>query len=314
MLDFLPAPLKGTLAAVLILLNTLILFPVLLLFAVLKLVLPLTPARRACTLVLNQIAYLWIGFNNLLMDLLHKVEWDVRGAANLSPRHWYFITCNHQSWADIPAIQYVLNSRVPLLKFFLKKELIWVPFLGVAWWALDFPFMHRHTKEQIARRPELKGTDVAVTRAACEKFRFTPVTVFNFMEGTRFTPAKHQAQNSPYRHLLKPRAGGTAFVFGAMGEMIHTMLDVTIVYPDGRAGFWNYLCGRIRRIIIDIRVREVPARFLGMDYENDRAMRADFQRWVSELWAEKDERIDALRGGGGKAGVKMGSDPSGSDP
>ena len=295
MLDFLPAPLKGTLAALLILCNTLVLIPFLLAFALLKLVLPITIVRKGCTVILNNIAWVWIGFNNLLMKLLHKVEWDVRGVENLSREHWYFVTCNHQSWADIPAIQYVLNSKIPLLKFFLKKQLIWVPLLGVAWWALDFPFMHRHTKDQIAKRPELKGKDIAATQAACEKFRYTPVTIFNFMEGTRFTPEKHERQKSPYKHLLKPRAGGTAFVLGAMGEMIHTMLDVTIVYPDGRAGFWDYLCGRIRRIIIEVKTREIPDEFLGMDYENNRETRIAFQRWVSEIWAEKDRRIEELK-------------------
>ncbi|MEC9083441.1 MAG: acyltransferase [Pseudomonadota bacterium] len=294
MLDFLPAPLKGILAVLLILINTLLFLPLLLLVALAKLVAPVQPFRKACTIVLNAIAWYWIGFNNTLMNLLHRVEWEVRGAEELSKEHWYFVTCNHQSWADIPAIQYVLNSKIPLLKFFLKKQLIWVPLLGVAWWALDFPFMHRHTKEQIAKRPELKGKDIEATKAACEKFRYTPVTIFNFMEGTRFTPEKHQRQNSPYKHLLKPRAGGTAFVFGAMGEMIHTMLDVTIVYPGGRPGIWDYLCGRVRKIVIDIRTREVPERFLGMDYENNREVRVDFQRWVSEIWAEKDQRIETL--------------------
>ena len=294
MLDFLPAPLKGILAVLLILINTLLFLPLLLLVALAKLVVPVQPFRKACTIVLNAIAWYWIGFNNTLMNLLHRVEWEIRGAEELSKKHWYFVTCNHQSWADIPAIQYVLNSKIPLLKFFLKKQLIWVPLLGVAWWALDFPFMHRHTKEQIAKRPELKGKDIEATKAACEKFRYTPVTIFNFMEGTRFTPEKHQRQNSPYKHLLKPRAGGTAFVFGAMGEMIHTMLDVTIVYPGGRPGIWDYLCGRVRKIVIDIRTREVPERFLGMDYENNREVRVDFQRWVSEIWAEKDQRIETL--------------------
>ncbi|OHY82259.1 acyltransferase [Marinobacter sp. AC-23] len=296
MFYFLPAPLKGTLATLLVLLSTLVLFPFLMLFALLKLALPVTALRKGCTVVLNTIARLWIGFNNLVMDVLHKIDWDVRGAQHLSKEHWYFVTCNHQSWADIPAIQYVLNSRIPLLKFFLKKELIWVPLLGVAWWALDFPFMHRHTKEQIAKRPELKGKDIAATEAACEKFRYTPVTIFNFMEGTRFTPAKHQRQNSPFKHLLKPRAGGTEFVLGAMGEMLNTMLDVTIVYPgEQRVGIWDYLCGRIRKIVIDIRVNEIPPQFLGMDYENNRETRVAFQRWVSELWAEKDARIEALK-------------------
>ncbi|MBZ2168452.1 acyltransferase [Marinobacter sp. F4216] len=295
MLYFLPAPLKGSLAALLILLDTLVLFPILLIVAIAKLLVPMSGFRTLCTVILNRIAWLWIGFNNCLMDLFHKVHWDVRGLEELDKDHWYFVTCNHQTWADIPAIQYVLNNRIPLLKFFLKKQLIWVPFLGIAWWALDFPFMHRHTKEQLARRPELKGKDMEATQAACEKFRYTPVTIFNFMEGTRFTEAKHQRQHSPYRHLLKPRAGGTAFVLQAMGEMIHTMLNVTIVYPDGKAGFWDYLCGRIDRIVIDIQTREIPEQFLGMDYGNDRAVRTEFQRWVSQLWAEKDARIDELK-------------------
>lgn len=295
MLDFLPAPLKGALVLLLIILNTVIFLPFLLLFAILKLIIPVVSIRKACTIVINGIAWYWIGFNNTLMRVFHKLEWDVRGAQTLSKKHWYFVTCNHQSWADITAIQYVLNSKIPLLKFFLKKELIWVPLLGIAWWALDFPFMHRHTKEQLARRPELKGKDIEATKAACEKFRYTPVTIFNFMEGTRFTPEKHQRQNSPYRNLLKPKAGGTAFVFGAMGEMIHTMLDVTIVYPDGQPGIWDYLCGRVKKIIIDIRIREVPEQFLGMDYEGNREMRVAFQRWVSEIWAEKDALIDQLK-------------------
>ncbi|MEH6563024.1 MAG: acyltransferase, partial [Marinobacter sp.] len=58
---------------------------------------------------------------------------------------------------------------------------------------------------------------------------------------------------------------------------------------------WDYLCGRIRKIVIDIRVNEIPPQFLGMDYENNRETRVAFQRWVSELWAEKDARIEALK-------------------
>ncbi|MCG8516484.1 MAG: acyltransferase [Pseudomonadales bacterium] len=291
MLNFLPPPLKGVLAIVLILANTLILFPVLLLFALLKLALPVTGARKGCTVVLNQIAGLWISINSGINNLLHRVEWDIRGVEGLATDQWYFVTCNHQSWADIPAIQHALHRRIPFLKFFLKQQLVWVPFLGVAWWALDFPFMRRYTREQIEKNPALKGKDLETTRAACEKFHYTPVTVFNFMEGTRLTPAKHAAQKSPYQHLLKPRAGGTAFVLGAMGETLHTMLDVTIVYPDGRPSFWRYLCGQIPRIVIDVRKLEIPARFLGMDYQNDDAIRTDFQQWVSALWEAKDALI-----------------------
>ena len=286
---------RGVLALVGIFLNTLLLVTPLYLFALLRLLLPFHAAQVRLSRVLVVIAETWMAINNAIIDLFSQVEWRVEGMDGLARQEWYLMTSNHQSWADILVLQKVTNRRVPSLKFFLKQELIWVPLLGLAWWALDFPFMHRHTKEQIAKRPELKGKDVAATQAACEKFRYTPVTIFNFMEGTRFTPEKHDRQNSPYKHLLKPRAGGTAFVLDAMGDMIHTMLDVTIVYPEGRAGFWDYLCGRIRRIIIDVRTREIPGEFLGMDYENNRETRIAFQRWVSQIWAEKDARIDELK-------------------
>lgn len=296
MLSFLPAPLKGILAALLMLLHTLIFFPLLLLLALIKLIIPIDAVRKGCTIGLNIIATNWITFNNLITRLFHRIHWDIRGVSQLELDHWYFVTCNHQSWTDIPAIQYALNRKIPMLKFFLKKELIWVPLLGVAWWALDFPFMHRHSREQIAKRPELRGQDLEATRIACEKYRFTPVTVFNFMEGTRLTPAKHAAQKSPYQHLLKPKAGGTAFVLGVMGDMLHTMLDVTIVYPgQTRVGIWDYLCGRISHIIIDVQTIEIPQQFLGMDYHNNRQAQKAFIAWVAELWSAKDQRIDQLK-------------------
>lgn len=291
MLKSLPATLKGCLAVTLIILVTLTLLPILLLFAFIKLLVPVTVIRKYCTVIVNWIAYIWLGFNNLLADTLHHIEWQIEGHESLSRSNWYLVTCNHQSWADIPAIQHALNSRIPLMKFFLKQQLIWVPLLGVAWWALDFPFMRRFTREQVAKNPALKGKDLETTRRACEKFEHTPVTVFNFMEGTRFTPAKHKQQNSPYRHLLKPRAGGTAFVLSAMGDILHQLLDVTIVYPEKKHSFWDYLCGRIHRIVIHIRTIDIPPRFLGMDYQNDAKIKEEFQLWISDIWSQKDQRI-----------------------
>lgn len=300
-----PGPLKGVVAVLGILTQTLILFPFLLILAFLKLLIPITSFRTLCTTLLDGIARFWIGFNNKLSDSLHNIEWQVEGADKLSRSEWYLVTCNHQSWADIPVIQHVLNRRIPLLKFFLKQELIWVPFLGVAWWALDFPFMRRYSKEQIEKKPSLKGKDLETTRAACEKFRYTPVTVFNFMEGTRFTPEKHNAQSSPYQHLLKPRAGGTAFVLGAMGDMLHKLLDVTIVYPDRQHGFWDYLCGRVQRVIVHIRTVDIPHRFLGMNYTTDETIKGEFQEWIAHVWTEKDQRIDAIMTNTGPSAIRQ---------
>src|SRR5690606_39037199 len=90
-----------------------------------------------------------------------------------------------------------------------------------------------------------------------------------FLEGTRFTPAKHDQQQSPFRHLLKPKAGGIAFVLDAMGEQLESMVDVTIHYPAGRPTFWDLLCGRVPQVVMRVRKREIPARFLGRSYDSN---------------------------------------------
>jgi 1-acyl-sn-glycerol-3-phosphate acyltransferase len=201
---------------------------------------------------------------------------------------------NHQTWVDIPVLQAALNRRAPFLRFFLKSQLFWVPLLGLAWWALDFPFMKRYSREQLQKRPELAGRDIQVTRRACAKFMHIPVAIMNFVEGTRFTPAKHDKQASPFRHLLKPKAGGVAFVLDAMGRALHSILDVTIVYPGGRPTLFDLMSNRVGEVRVHIRERSIPAELLGGDYQNDPAFRERMQNWLNEVWSEKDRLIARL--------------------
>src|SRR5690606_31230127 len=158
----------------------------------------------------------WAEIDKAIFALLTPTRWDIRGGEGLRRDTSYLVVSNHQSWVDIPALVQAFNRKTPYFKFFLKRELIWVPFLGLAFWALDYPFMTRYYKAFLAKNPHMKGKDLEITRRACEKFRDLPVTVVNYLEGTRFTPDKHAAQQSPYRHLLKPKAGGVAFVLAAL--------------------------------------------------------------------------------------------------
>jgi 1-acyl-sn-glycerol-3-phosphate acyltransferase len=217
----------------------------------------------------------------------------VRGADDLDLNGWYLVVSNHQSWVDILVLQTVFNRKIPFLKFFLKKELIWVPFLGLAWWALDFPFMQRYSKKFLQKNPHLRGNDLERTRRACEKFKTTPVSVMNFVEGTRFSRKKQKAQGSEFKKLLKPRAGGVAFVLGAMGDCINKVVNVTIVYPGGADTFWGFISGRVRHIIIDVEVLPVTEELIG-DYFNNQEFRGDFCDWVNRLWQEKDSKIQDL--------------------
>ena len=287
-------PLLGTLVGLLFAVNTVFwAIPIIILSAI-KRLMPSKGLERMLARVNDACAQTWVGCNKVLAATLLPTRYDIRGVEMLDKRAQYFICSNHQTWNDIHVLQQTFYGHAPFFKFFLKQELIWVPVLGLAWWGLDFPFMRRSTAAQIAKNPALKGKDIETTRKTCEKYEGIPVAIFNFLEGTRFTPAKQAKQASPYRHLLKPKAGGFAFTLSAMGGRLHTLLDVTIVYPEGAKTFGQFLSGRVENVIIDVRRHEIPAAFAAGDYEGDAAFRREVQDYVAKLWTEKDARIDQL--------------------
>lgn len=279
----------------LIVANTLVHALPLLAVAVVKAVLPFKRARLACNPVLIGFAEGWIAVNSRMIDRLTRTRFQVEMPPSLQPDGHYLVLANHQSWVDIVVLQKIFNRRIPFLRFFLKRQLFWVPVLGLCWWALDFPFMGRYTRKQIAKNPELGRRDMEATRRACEKFLDIPVSVMNFVEGTRFTPQKHATQASPYRHLLKPKSGGVAFVIGAMGQSLRAVLDVTIVYPGGRPTIVDLIGGRIPEVRVTVRQRPIPEALIDGDYQEDRAFRARFQQWMNGLWEEKDAEIERLQ-------------------
>ena len=285
--------LRGSLSLGLYILNTVIWCIPLFILAAAKAAVPAEFWQRSCSRLLNGIAENWIWVNNQNQKLLGNTQWDVQGPANFKRSEWYLVLANHQSWVDIRVLQRIFHRRIPLLKFFIKKELIWMPLLGQAWWALDFPFVKRYTQRYLQKKPHLKGKDLAITREACKKFQKIPISIMNFVEGTRFSTAKHLNQESPYAHLLRPKAGGIAFVLDSMGRQIYRVLDVTIVYPEGVSSFWAFLSGKIRKISVQVRSLPVSPELLG-DYANDERFRAGLQRWLNNLWQEKNRSINEV--------------------
>ena len=283
----------GLLTSILFLLITLLAFIPLLPLALAKRLIPSRRWQKHCNRALDWIASRWIDLNSAHQALLTRTDIHLEGDLNLSRHEWYMMVSNHQSWVDILVLLRVFNGRIPYVKFFLKKSLIWVPLLGIAWWALEFPFMRRYTKAEIERDPSLKGKDVEETRRTCEKYRHNPVTIINYLEGTRFTPEKQAQQQSPYRHLLIPRAGGLAFTLAAMDGQLHSLLDVTIYYPQGNPTYWEYASGKVSSVAIHMRQLPIPNDLLG-DYANDSEFRRHFQAWVNELWREKDAQLERM--------------------
>lgn len=296
MIRFLPSPVLGAIAFLLFTVNTVFWCVLLFFFVLIKLLVPIPTFRRMMSRVLTMIATAWIDGNRLIVYVTQRIHWDVEGLDHLSKKLSYLVVSNHRSWTDIPVLQNVLNHRVPFLKFFLKQELIWVPLLGVAWWALDFPFLKRYSRRFLEKHPELRGKDMETTRRQCAKFRDSAVSVMNFLEGTRFTIPKHRRQQSPYQHLLLPRAGGVAMVLSNMGDYLSHILDVTIVYPDngGAVRFWDLLSGKLSTIVVRVRALPIPDNVAGKDYGHDQAYRERIQAFVNRLWEEKDKQIEAL--------------------
>jgi len=295
MLTFLPAPVTGAIMLVVLVVHTLMWAAVVYVGIFLKIIAPGRRARDAASRLTAWLAQQWAVLNTVYVGALLKVDWRIAIDAELSPRGQYLVCANHQSWNDIFVLMQTFGRKAPFFKFFIKQELIWVPVLGLCWWGLDYPFMKRYTAEQLAKDPSLKGTDLATTRKACERYKNQPVVILNFLEGTRFTPAKHAKQQSPYRHLLKPKSGGFAFTLSALGQQLNSLLDVTIVYPGGPVGFWDFLCGRMRRVIVEVRQLRIPDDLFAGDYENDPVFRKRFQDWIAQLWAAKDQRIADLK-------------------
>jgi 1-acyl-sn-glycerol-3-phosphate acyltransferase len=280
-------------ALFLVILNTFFWMVPLFAAGILKFLLPVPVLRKIFNGAITFVCNTWNSWNNHIIDWTQNIVWDVRGHENLKKDDSYLVLSNHQTWNDILVLEKIFINKIPFLKFFIKQELIWIPVLGFSWWALDYPFMKRYSKEFLEKNPHLRGKDLEATRAACEKFRETSVSVMNFVEGTRFTRAKHQKQGSPYRHLLRPKAGGTALVLDALGNQLQTILDVTIYYPQGAKTLWQFFCGEVESVIVRIEKIPVTDAVLG-DYFNDPAFKARFQEWINTLWARKDATLSAL--------------------
>lgn len=292
---WLPAPLIGALTVAIMFVALLFWFCVMLPGVLLRL-LPHPALQRQAARYCVGVARCWVGTNQLIFRALHPMNWEIEFNGSPDPRRSYLLIGNHQSWADILVLLDVFHGRVPFLRFFLKYELLYVPIIGLVCWAMDFPFMKRHTRETLAARPQLRNEDLETTRRTCAVYKTQPVTVVNFLEGTRFTEVKRQGRHSPFRHLLRPKSAGVAFTLGAMGEQFAGVLDVTLAYrpPRDKSLLWSWLCGEQDQISLIVDLLPIPADLLHGDYDQDPAYRARVQRWVNGIWERKDERLKRL--------------------
>ncbi len=280
--------LKGFLSVAFIALNTATACALLYLMTLLRL--PLTGAwRSALTRRMDLTIDLWVSANKLIIKVLRLIQIEVEWPTEpLRRDRWYMVVSNHQTWTDIIMLQSVLRPALPPLKFFTKRELIWLPLLGLAMKLLGFPYVRRARQTGGGNGQAAAGKDRDAITAACAVFRNHPTAVLSFLEGTRFTPAKRDARNSRFQHLLNPKIGGLSAVIAGLAEELDTLVDVTIHYPGEPPGFWEFLQGKCPRA----RMRVAAHRLSGELRDPDSAVqRAKVGAFVEALWRAKDARL-----------------------
>jgi len=284
--------LKGVICFLLLILNTLFWCVFLLSLAVIKLIIPFESSKRIFTHLIILIGECWIFCNSLWIKAFHNPKWKVEGFEKLDKKNWYLSVANHQSWADIFILQSITNRKIPMLKFFMKDVLIWVPVIGLAWWALDMPFLKRYSEEKIKRNPELRGKDISSMKKSFNRFSRYPVSIFIFAEGTRFTKEKQDLQNSPFSSLLLPKPGGIGLTLSTM-PYINKMIDFSIKYESNKRSFWAFLCGEMNEATIKVNLIDIPQTLLGGEYSEDEIYRDDLKNWLYDIWQDKDRFLNS---------------------
>lgn len=283
--------LQGAIVFLVVTVSTIVLTTIIFILSIFKLIAPKGRATDAMTHLLSSFGELWVSVNKSVVWFYRDMEWDVQIPDDISHKGRYLVFCNHQSGVDILALQHSLNRRAPFGRYLLKQQLIWVPVLGVAWWALDMAFLRRYSRQELLKNPSLRGKDLENAARACEKLKHIPVSMMTFPEGTRFSEAKRMEQNSPYTHLLRPRYGGVGQVLYSFDDALDSLIDVTITYPHGTPSVWQYISGQVKKISVNIQLRPIADNIRGQNFREDSVAKRELKTWVDGIWQEKEQYI-----------------------
>ena len=260
---------------------------ILFIVGIFRLMLPLKFWKKITTKLTILIGESCIYCNNLWIRALHQPKWNVKGLEKSNLTDWFLATSNHQSWGDIFLLQYITNRRIPLLRFFMKDILKWIPIVWIVGWSMNMPFLKRYSKEKLNKNPELRGKDIKRMKVSFQGMSLYPGTIFSFAEGTRFTEEKRKSQNSFFLKLLNPKLGGIGIAIATM-PYINILVDFTIKYESNERSFWDFLCGKMSKANIKVRFIDIPLDFSEKDYSKDQKYRIDLKEWLNEIWKDKE--------------------------
>lgn len=242
--------------------------------------------------IYHQLYEAWFAAIHYWFRQILNINWELDEDQKSRKNSWNLVIANHQSWVDVFVVFAQIQGRMPLPKVFMKHSLIWIPLIGTGTFIMGFPFMRRYSKRFLAKHPHLKGKDLETTRRSCKRFMQAPNTVLSFVEGSRWSEAKHVQQGSPYQYLLKPKTGGVAFVLQAMPDKFQAVVDMSVIYPQENISFWDLLCGRLKSAKVIVRTIPFPEKILAStDFQPAGIHRPEFNDCFNQYWMAKDKRI-----------------------
>jgi 1-acyl-sn-glycerol-3-phosphate acyltransferase len=200
------------------------------------------------------------------------------------------LVANHQEMPDITAVMKFckIKRRLGDMKYFVKKQLKWVPGMGWGMQFLDCLFIDR---DWASDREHIQRT---FARLVDDR---VPVHLVSFVEGTRLTFAKLAAAQEYARahglqvprHVLVARTKGFAATVEGLRSHITAVYDLTIAYENGVPTLWQYIKGLVRRI--HVHVRRFPVADLPASAE-------ELRQWLQDRWQEKDELLEGFYASG----------------
>ncbi len=281
---------RASLAVVLLALNIGFWLIPCVIFAIIKSMISYPPIRQGSYNVMVGIATACIFCDSMILRIVSGVRIIPEYKSEVRKDVTYLVIANHRSWADVLILQRTLYDRTSLLKWLTKREMLKVPLIGFVCQAYEYPMMSRYTKQYLADHPEKREEDRDRIRRACEQLARNPGTLINFPEGTRYTHEKAERQQTPYRHLLKPRPGGVSVILTSMGPALAGVLDATLFFDDYDASFWEFLGGKVKTVRVSVRLRSVED-VGGADPEK---YDTEIPQRLQALWREKDAELVAF--------------------
>lgn len=295
MISFLPSPILLILNCLCFAVNSILIATPIMVLGLVRLALPLK-AVRVLVEFLNYYLYkTWVFNNRVIIGLTNNIKWHISGDAIPTTKKSCMIISNHLSWADILFIGCVYKGNVPVTKFFMKQNLIYIPFVGLACYALGMPFLKRYPKAKLIKNPKLRKKDIKSTKKACRRLIEYPSTLINFVEGSRYTRKKAARAKSPYSNLLPPKTASLGVALGQIGDKVEYIFNNTFYYPDNqKKAMIDLLMGRVKNVYVNVEIVKSTDGLIG-NYLDDKEFKHDFTMKVRDLWEEKDAVLERMK-------------------